>query len=116
MKRGANLYKQMIQTQDSYRKTFIEFDHFLQEFFGDFCNEENSRIMIDEYNFITVRVSEKLPTDLIKKFKNDFDVKLLWERTEIIEDHRNIEDISATVYEYGFAANILLNAYGDDDD
>lgn len=108
MKTEANLYKKMLTKQKEYQESFIELNRKILEFFDPVCDKETSRIKVDEYNFTIVRVTEKLPTEIIEKFQNDFDVLLLWEQKEHIKDYRNLEVTEVSVYEYGFGPIVLL--------
>lgn len=117
MKVGANLYKKMLMSQEEYKKSYMELNDKIQEFFRPICDRETSRIRVDEYNFVIVRVTKKFISEVIEKFSNDFDVLLLWEQEEHITDYRNSEATEVTVYEYGFGPAMLLpKIKGDDDD
>lgn len=112
MKKGSNLYKKMLLKQEEYKDSYMKLNNAVHEFFKSFCNDENSRIRVDEYNFVIVRCADDVPPELLRKFQNDFDVKLLWESKEHIKDYRNVEgnETNAIVYEYGFAPHSLLTA------
>lgn len=118
MKPGVSLYRNMLNQQKAYRDAYVDLNKGILEFFKPFCNEENSRIKVDEYNFVVVRVAEDLPTEVVKKFQNDFGIKLMWEHKETIRDYRNVEgnETDATVYEYGFGPSAYFNQNGDEDE
>lgn len=107
--KGSVLYQNMLQSQDEYRKAYMELDKSVRSFFKGICDEENSRIRVDEYNFIIVRVAERLSEDVIEDFREEFDSVLLWMRSELIDDFRNITHTNAEVYEYGFALKALYD-------
>lgn len=115
MRVGANLYKTMLTNQEKYKQSFIALDAKVREFFKGICDEENSRIRVDEYNFVIVRSSEEVPVEALREFQNEFDVKLMWEQDETIRDYRNVEgnETAVTVHEYGFAPKSIQN--GDSD-
>lgn len=104
---GKDLYKNMIKAQDKYREAYTALSTNITNYFHQYIDDETSRVILDEYNFVIVRVSEKLLDSIVEEFEENFDTSLIWFKTETVNDYSNKEATNVTVFEYGFVSNQL---------
>ena len=68
----------------------------------DLLGKEKSEVMIDEYDFITVKTLEELEDKDINLFKKEYGVNLAQVKTTSISDFTNVEDVNGVIYLYIF--------------
>lgn len=97
-----HLFSDMINCISSLQQIEAEIYEEVNTFFENANRKAQLKIMLDEFNFLRVRSTEKYSQKSLKKFCKKFNLFLAWERTEDMVDYRNIEEAEVVVYEYGF--------------
>lgn len=111
----SNLYDDMLVAQEAYKEAFIKLNNTIELFFGTYYKEDQIRVRVDEFNFTVVRCSEEISKDVLDRFQEKFNVNLMWIKNEVIEDFRNLTEVDAVVFEYGFYPPIA-DEEGEEDD
>ena len=97
-----HLFGDLINCQNQLVKMEAEIYKEVKTFFENANRKAQLKIMLDEFNFLRVRSTEKYSQKSLKKFCKKFHLFLAWERVEDMTDYRNIEEAKVVVYEYGF--------------
>lgn len=101
-KHGQKMLKNYFEAKEQYGKAYLDLHSGINNFFEDLLGKEKSEVMIDEYDFITVKTLEELEDKDINLFKKEYGVNLAQVKTTSISDFTNVEDVNGVIYLYIF--------------
>lgn len=74
---------------------------------------DHTKIMLAHGGYIQIRTVSKLDEETINGFCTDFNFEQTWFRDETMIDYRNIETVSAQIFEYAFIPKNINEIVGD---
>lgn len=72
-----------------------------------------TKIILATGGYIQIRTIEQISENILENFAKEFNFKLSWEKKEEMTDYRNVEVVSATIYEYAFIPKNINKILGD---
>ena len=74
---------------------------------------ETTKITLVAGGYIQIRTTKPFEDDVMESFLTEFNFSKTWFRKENMTDYRNIEEVTVTIYEYGFIPADINKIVGD---
>lgn len=112
----TTLYENMVKSE---KIAYLSQDKLLEEIKKWFLkvmdkeSADHTKIMLAHGGYIQIRTILKLDNDTLNGFCADFNFEQVWFRDETMVDYRNIETVSAQIFEYAFIPKNINEIVGD---
>lgn len=112
----TKLYEIMVRTEkEAYEAQDNLLDTIKKWFLKvmDKDSADHTKIMLAHGGYIQIRTILKLDNDTLNGFCADFNFEQVWFRDETMVDYRNVETVSAQIFEYAFIPKNINEIVGD---
>lgn len=112
----TKLYEIMVRTEkEAYEAQDNLLDTIKKWFLKvmDKDSADHTKIMLAHGGYIQIRTILKLDIDTLNGFCADFNFEQVWFRDETMVDYRNVETVSAQIFEYAFIPKNIDEIVGD---
>lgn len=112
----TKLYEIMVRTEkEAYEAQDNLLDTIKKWFLKvmDKDSADHTKIMLAHGGYIQIRTILKLDNDTLNGFCADFNFEQVWFRDETMVDYRNVETVSAQIFEYAFIPKNIDEIVGD---
>lgn len=112
----TKLYEIMVRTEkEAYEAQDNLLDTIKKWFLKvmDKDSADHTKIMLAQGGYIQIRTILKLDNDTLNGFCADFNFEQVWFRDETMVDYRNVETVSAQIFEYAFIPKNINEIVGD---
>lgn len=112
----TKLYEIMVRTEkEAYEAQDNLLDTIKKWFLKvmDKDSADHTKIMLAQGGYIQIRTILKLDNDTLNGFCADFNFEQVWFRDETMVDYRNVETVSAQIFEYAFIPKNIDEIVGD---
>lgn len=112
----SKLYETMVQTE---RDALLAQENLLNGIKGWLSSKieeevaETTKIILVAGGYIQIRTTKPFEDDVMESFLTEFNFSKTWFRKEKMTDYRNIEEVTVTIYEYGFIPADINKIVGD---
>lgn len=112
----SKLYKTMVQAE---RDALLAQENLLNGIKGWLSSKieeeaaETTKITLAAGGYIQIRTTKPFEDDVMESFLTEFNFSKTWFRKEKMTDYRNIEEVTVTIYEYGFIPSDINRIVGD---
>ena len=112
----SKLYETMVQTE---RDALLAQEKLLNGIKGWLSSKieeevaETTKIILVAGGYIQIRTTKPFEDDVMESFLTEFNFSKTWFRKEKMTDYRNIEEVTVTIYEYGFIPADINKIVGD---
>lgn len=112
----SKLYETMVQTE---RDALLAQENLLNGIKGWLSSKieeevaETTKITLVAGGYIQIRTTKPFEDDVMESFLTEFNFSKTWFRKEKMTDYRNIEEVTVTIYEYGFIPADINKIVGD---
>lgn len=112
----SKLYETMVQAE---RDALLAQENLLNGIKGWLSSKidekvaETTKIVLVAGGYIQIRTTKPFEDDVMESFLTEFNFSKTWFRKEKMTDYRNIEEVTVTIYEYGFIPADINKIVGD---
>lgn len=112
----SKLYETMVQAE---RDALLAQENLLNGIKGWLSSKidekvaETTKIVLVAGGYIQIRTTKPFEDDVMESFLTEFNFSKTWFRKEKMTDYRNIEEVTVTIYEYGFIPADINRIVGD---
>lgn len=112
----SKLYETMVQAE---RDALLAQENLLNGIKGWLSSKieeevaETTKITLVAGGYIQIRTTKPFEDDVMESFLTEFNFSKTWFRKEKMTDYRNIEEVTVTIYEYGFIPADINKIVGD---
>ena len=112
----SKLYETMVQAE---RDALLAQENLLNGIKGWLSSKieeevaETTKIILVAGGYIQIRTTKPFEDDVMESFLTEFNFSKTWFRKEKMTDCRNIEEVTVTIYEYGFIPADINKIVGD---
>lgn len=112
----SKLYETMVQAE---RDALLAQENLLNGIKGWLSSKieeevaETTKITLVAGGYIQIRTTKPFEDDVMESFLTEFNFSKTWFRKENMTDYRNIEEVTVTIYEYGFIPADINKIVGD---
>lgn len=112
----SKLYETMVQAE---RDALLAQENLLNGIKGWLSSKieeevaETTKIILVAGGYIQIRTTKPFEDDVMESFLTEFNFSKTWFRKEKMTDYRNIEEVTVTIYEYGFIPADINKIVGD---
>lgn len=112
----SKLYETMVQAE---RDALLAQENLLNGIKGWLSSKidekvaETTKITLVAGGYIQIRTTKPFEDDVMESFLTEFNFSKTWFRKEKMTDYRNIEEVTVTIYEYGFIPADINRIVGD---
>lgn len=112
----SKLYETMVQAE---RDALLAQENLLNGIKGWLSSKieeevaEITKIVLVAGGYIQIRTTKPFEDDVMESFLTEFNFSKTWFRKEKMTDYRNIEEVTVTIYEYGFIPADINKIVGD---
>ena len=112
----SKLYETMVQAE---RDALLAQENLLNGIKGWLSSKideevaETTKITLVAGGYIQIRTTKPFEDDLMESFLTEFNFSKTWFRKEKMTDFRNVEEVTVTIYEYGFIPADINKIVGD---
>lgn len=112
----SKLYETMVQAE---RDALLAQENLLNGIKGWLSSKidekvaETTKIVLVAGGYIQIRTTKPFEDDVMESFLIEFNFSKTWFRKEKMTDYRNIEEVTVTIYEYGFIPADINKIVGD---
>lgn len=112
----SKLYETMVQAE---RDALLTQENLLNGIKGWLSSKieeevaETTKITLVAGGYIQIRTTKLFEDDVMESFLTEFNFSKTWFRKENMTDYRNIEEVTVTIYEYGFIPADINKIVGD---
>ena len=112
----SKLYETMVQAE---RDALLAQENLLNGIKGWLSSKidekvaETTKIALVAGGYIQIRTTKPFEDDVMESFLTEFNFSKTWFRKEKMTDYRNIEEVTVTIYEYGFIPADINKIVGD---
>ena len=112
----SKLYETMVQSE---RDALLAQENLLNGIKGWLSSKieeevaETTKITLVAGGYIQIRTTKPFEDDVMESFLTEFNFSKTWFRKEKMTDYRNIEEVTVTIYEYGFIPADINKIVGD---
>lgn len=112
----SKLYETMVQAE---RDALLAQENLLNGIKGWLSSKidekvaETTKITLVTGGYIQIRTTKPFEDDVMESFLTEFNFSKTWFRKEKMTDYRNIEEVTVTIYEYGFIPADINKIVGD---
>ena len=112
----SKLYETMVQTE---RDALLAQENLLNGIKGWLSSKieeevaETTKIILVAGGYIQIRTTKPFEDDVMESFLTEFNFSKTWFRKEKMTDYRNVEEVTVTIYEYGFIPADINKIVGD---
>lgn len=112
----SKLYETMVQAE---RDALLTQENLLNGIKGWLSSKieeevaETTKITLVAGGYIQIRTTKPFEDDVMESFLTEFNFSKTWFRKENMTDYRNIEEVTVTIYEYGFIPADINKIVGD---
>ena len=112
----SKLYETMVQAE---RDALLAQENLLNGIKGWLSSKidekvaETTKITLVAGGYIQIRTTKPFEDDVMESFLTEFNFSKTWCRKEKMTDYRNIEEVTVTIYEYGFIPADINKIVGD---
>lgn len=112
----SKLYETMVQAE---RDALLAQENLLNGIKGWLSSKidekvaETTKITLATGGYIQIRTIKPFEDDVMESFLTEFNFSKTWFRKEKMTDYRNIEEVTVTIYEYGFIPADINRIVGD---
>lgn len=112
----SKLYETMVQTE---RDALLAQENLLNGIKGWLSSKidekvaETTKIILVAGGYIQIRTTKPFEDDVMESFLTEFNFSKTWFRKEKMTDFRNVEEVTVTIYEYGFIPADINKIVGD---
>ena len=112
----SKLYETMVQAE---RNALLAQENLLNGIKGWLSSKieeevaETTKITLVAGGYIQIRTTKPFEDDVMESFLTEFNFSKTWFRKEKMTDYRNIEEVTVTIYEYGFIPADINKIVGD---
>lgn len=112
----SKLYETMVQTE---RDALLAQENLLNGIKGWLSSKieekvaETTKITLVAGGYIQIRTTKPFEDDVMESFLTEFNFSKTWFRKEKMTDFRNVEEVTVTIYEYGFIPADINKIVGD---
>lgn len=98
----------MISKREAFRNAFIDLNDKMIAFFKKYgFKQDDIRLIIDEYDFVSVSVPHDLTEEIVAEFETNFNVTKTVRVQETVTDYTVPDSSTITVYRYSFVPSHL---------
>ena len=112
----TQLYEDMILSEKMAYEAQDRLLDEIKKWFSKVLSEDvadYTKIILAQGGYIQIRTIEELNEEQISAFSDDFNFEMTWTREELMTDFRNVETVSAKIYEYAFIPKNIQEIMGD---
>ena len=112
----SKLYETMVQAE---RDALLAQENLLNGIKGWLSSKieeevaETTKITLVAGGYIQIRTTKPFEDDVMESFLTEFNFSKTWFRKEKMTDFRNVEEVTVTIYEYGFIPADINKIVGD---
>lgn len=112
----SKLYETMVQAE---RDALLAQENLLNGIKGWLSSKieeevaETTKIILVAGGYIQIRTTKPFEDDVMESFLTEFNFSKTWFRKEKMTDYRNVEEVTVTIYEYGFIPADINKIVGD---
>lgn len=112
----SKLYETMVQAE---RDALLAQENLLNGIKGWLSSKieeevaETTKIILVAGGYIQIRTTKPFEDDVMESFLTEFNFSKTWFRKEKMTDYRNVEEVTVTIYEYGFIPSDINKIVGD---
>ena len=112
----SKLYETMVQAE---RDALLAQENLLNGIKGWLSSKieeevaETTKITLVAGGYIQIRTTKPFEDDVMESFLAEFNFSITWFRKEKMTDFRNVEEVTVTIYEYGFIPADINKIVGD---
>ena len=112
----SKLYETMVQAE---RDALLAQENLLNGIKGWLSSKieekvaETTKITLVTGGYIQIRTTKPFEDDVMESFLTEFNFSKTWFRKEKMTDFRNVEEVTVTIYEYGFIPADINRIVGD---
>ena len=112
----SKLYETMVQTE---RDALLAQENLLNGIKGWLSSKieeevaETTKIILVAGGYMQIRTTKPFEDDVMESFLTEFNFSKTWFRKEKMTDYRNVEEVTVTIYEYGFIPADINKIVGD---
>ena len=112
----SKLYETMVQAE---RDALLAQENLLNGIKGWLSSKieeevaETTKISLVAGGYIQIRTTKPFEDDVMESFLTEFNFSKTWFRKEKMTDFRNVEEVTVTIYEYGFIPADINKIVGD---
>lgn len=112
----SKLYETMVQAE---RDALLAQENLLNGIKGWLSSKieeevaETTKIILVAGGYIQIRTTKPFEDGVMESFLTEFNFSKTWFRKEKMTDYRNIEEVTVTIYEYGFIPADINKIVGD---
>lgn len=112
----SKLYETMVQSE---RDALLAQENLLNGIKGWLSSKieeevaETTKIILVAGGYIQIRTTKPFEDDVMESFLTEFNFSKTWFRKEKMTDYRNVEEVTVTIYEYGFIPADINKIVGD---
>lgn len=112
----SKLYETMVQTERDALLAQENLLNGIKDWLSSKIDKEvaeTTKIILATGGYIQIRTTKPFEDDVLESFLTEFNFSKTWFRKEKMTDYRNIEEVTATIYEYGLIPSDINKIVGD---